>query len=92
MVILNQMEKTVLMYLDSELGSRPEGMRASEMAETFGETLKDIIEVCEKLSKIDLLRIDHTYRAEGKVTDIKLHILSEGIGVYFENENPDIWG
>ena len=79
------------MYLDSALDSRPGGIRARRMAENLGEPVADIIAACEKLNKIDLLRIDHTYREKDKVTDIEMHILSEGASVLFENLNYDIW-
>jgi hypothetical protein len=89
MIVIDEMEKTVLMYLESSLDSKPEGMRLSEMAESLGEPMKNLIAVCQKLNQRDMLCIDHTYMAEGQVTDLKLRILGLGIDTLFENEKGD---
>lgn len=40
---VNNIEKTVLMYLDSALANRHEGIKACEMDNNLGEPVKDII-------------------------------------------------
>jgi len=88
MVRVNNIEMTVLMYMDSALTVRHKGIKASEMANSLGEPVKDIIAVCENLNHKDLVCIDKQHRDNGKVKDIEVHILGMGISTLFENMDP----
>jgi hypothetical protein len=85
MVGVNNIERTVLMYLDLALASRHKGLKASEMATNLGEPVKDIIAVCELLNRKDLVCIDKQHMANGQVKDIEMHISGIGISTLFEN-------
>jgi hypothetical protein len=78
------------MYMDSALASRHKGIKASEMANNLGETIKDIIAVCENLNHKDLVCIDKQHIANGIVKDLEMHILGMGISTLFENMDPQL--
>jgi Holliday junction resolvasome RuvABC ATP-dependent DNA helicase subunit len=90
MVRVNNLERIVLMYMDSALANRHKGIKASVMADNLGEPVKDIIAVCEHLNHKDLICIDKQHRANGQVKDIEMHILGMGITTLFENMDPQI--
>jgi Holliday junction resolvasome RuvABC ATP-dependent DNA helicase subunit len=90
MVGVNNIERTVLMYMDSALTCRHKGITASEIANILGEPVKDIIAVCENLNQKDLVHIDKQHKANGKVKDMEMHILGMGISTLFENMDPQI--
>jgi hypothetical protein len=90
MVRVNNLERTVLMYMDSALASRHKGIKASEMANNLGESLKDIIAVCENLNHKNLVCIDKQHMANGQVKDLEMHILGMGISTLFKNMDSQI--
>jgi hypothetical protein len=90
MARLNNIERTVLMYMDLALAIRHKGIKASEIAHNLGEPVKDIIAVCENLNYQDLVCIDKHQIANGKVKDLEMHILGMGISTLFENMDTQI--